>query len=428
MVLGGRITYRPGRAGRILLTPHRRETSTTDEQLSLALTDLGPKAATRGRKKAHHEDRNLQERPQTRAKLDGYRGYLPRYLGKLGNTSRRVFVNDLFAGSGRVRDGMDWAAGSPIIACRLAAQERRSFASRGRDVTFSLRFVELDDERRRTLERLVLPLRDELDIEIHGGKASDFIERILAESAGFPAFTFIDPDGIGVRFEHVVAFARQWGEVLLDFDLQGVLRTAAIKEPKRVTEFCGGDWWQAYQRNGVFDEVGFLHEYGRRLGPPNFNYVSAHRLDFPAVVANRVIVQGAFSAKALDLWHDAIERAMPRRGELTLDFVSSLDAQTLVDGVIDSIRAMAPRTCTFGAIRGRLGILPAGEAEIHQALLFLRDEGVASWTSTLHAGSRPAPQITIRPVPAGLTWDGVMRERESPYRIGARTEPATAHR
>ena len=392
------------------------------------MTDLGPKAATRGRKKAHHEDRNLQERPQTRAKLDGYRGYLPRYLGKLGHTSRRVFVNDLFAGSGRVRDGMDWADGSPIIACRLAAQERLSFASRGREVTFSLRFVELDDERRRTLERLVLPFRDELDIEIHGGKASDFIERILAESAGFPAFTFIDPDGIGVRFEHVVGFARQWGEVLLDFDLQGVLRTAAIKEPKRVTEFCGGDWWQAYQRNGVFDEVGFLHEYGRRLGPPNFNYVSAHRLDFPAVVANRVIVQGAFSAKALDLWHDVIERAMPRTGELTLDFVSSLDAQTLVDGVIDTIRAMAPRTCTFGAIRGQLGILPAGEAEIHQALLFLRDEGVASWTSTLHAGSRPAPQITIRPAPAGLTWDGVMRERERPYRIGARTEPAIARR
>jgi three-Cys-motif partner protein len=392
------------------------------------LTDLGAKAAAGGRKKAHHEDRNLQARPQTRAKLDAYCGYLPRYLGKLGNTSRHVFVNDLFAGSGRVRDGLGWADGSPIIACRLAVETRRKLAARGRDVMFSLRFVELEDERCRTLERLVAPFRNELDIVVYGGKASAFVDRILAESAGFPTFTFIDPDGIGVQFEHVVAFARQFGEVLLDFDLQGVLRTAAIKAPKRVTEFCGGDWWQQYQQNGVFDEDGFLRDYGRRLGPPHFHYVSAHRLDFPAVVANRVIVQGAYSAKALDLWHNEIERAMPRTGGLTLDFVSALDRQTIVAGVIDTVRSLAPRTCTFGAIRGAMGVVPHGEDEIHQALLYLREQGYASWTSTLHADSRPAPQITIYRVPVGITWDGAVREPEKPYRLGGRRVPAAARR
>jgi three-Cys-motif partner protein len=392
------------------------------------MTDLGPRAAAGGRKKAHHEDRNLQARPQTRAKLDGYRAYLPRYLGKLGYTSQRVFVNDLFAGSGRVRDGLGWDDGSPIIACRLAVEARRDFARRSRDVMFSMRFVELEDERRRTLETLVAPFRDELDIEVYGGKASAFVDQILSESAGFPAFTFIDPDGIGVRFEHVVAFARQYGEVLLDFDLQGVLRTAAIKEPKRVTELCGGDWWQRYQLNGFFDETGFLGEYGHRLGPPFFYYVSAHRLDFPAVVANRVIVQGAYSAKALDLWHDAIERVMPRTGALSLDFVSQLDRRALVDGVIDTLRSLAPRTCTFGAIRSAMGVFPAGQTEVHQALLFLREQRYARWTSTLHADSRPAPHITLHPIPLPLAWDEVMREPEPPNRVGGRPLPAAARR
>lgn len=395
--------------------PTLPEANRTNEQLPLGLSDI-PRRSRGGRVKHAHEDRNLQDHPQTRAKLEAYRLYLPFYLGKLGNTFKHVFINDLFAGSGRVRDGMDWADGSPIIACKAAAEAVADFASRGRSVRFSLRFVELRDDSRATLDRLVDPFRDVLDIAVLPGRAVDHIESVLAASEGRPAITFLDPDGFGVTFEQVTAFARPYGEVLLNFDVQGLLRTAGIVQTRSVSAFCGGEWWQDYRRNQVFDEDGFLNEYGRRIGA-KYNYVSAERLEFPEVHANRAIVQGAYSVKAIDLWRREIGRSLPKNATMTtFDFVNRLDRSAQVNGALTRMRRLAGQRCFYGDIRRALGIFPAGHEETHQALYYLRDMGFVGWSSTLHARSYPAPVFRFGALPNGLVWDGMEREPERPTR------------
>jgi three-Cys-motif partner protein len=399
----------------------------TNEQLGLDLEGLPPP----GRKassseKAAHEERNLENHPQTRAKLDGWRCYLPHFLGKLGYSDRDVFVLDLFAGSGRVSDGLSWSDGSPIIACRLAQAARADFAGRGRDVRFHVRFVELNDDARATLGQLVEPFRADLDIEVLAGKASDNLPALMAESNGHPTIAFIDPDGFkGITFDQVAGFgARKQNEILLNFDVQGLLRTAGIVQTHSVSAFCGGDWWKAYSQNATFDEDGYLSEYGRRLAE-SFNYVSAQRLDFPAVHANRAIVQGCYSVKGVELWKTAIKAAMPRHATIAFDFLSEMDRRDKVNGVIVRLGRLAGRPSYYGEIRRALGLFDASEDDIHQALLFLRADGLASWSSTLHAMSSPKPRITIEALPEGVAWEGVAwdeieREREKPYVVSAR--------
>ena len=216
---------------------------TTNDQLNLDLPDLPPprKKSASTADKAAHDDRNLESHPQTRAKLDAFRRYVPHFLGKLGNLESHVFVLDLLGGSGRVRDGLGWADGSPLVACRAAEEATADFARRGRDVMFSLRFVEPNDEARTTLNRLVGPFRSALDIRVSPGKAAGHIASLLAESSASPTITFLDPDGFGVTFDQVIAFGdRAYSEVLLNFDVQGLLRTAGIVQTRSVTNFCGG--------------------------------------------------------------------------------------------------------------------------------------------------------------------------------------------
>ena len=402
------------------------EASATEEQLGFDFDDLpspGPKEPSP--EKAPHEDRNLETHPQTRAKLDGWRRYLPNYLGKLGSHGD-VYILDLFAGSGRVRDGLGWADGSPFIAVRLAKEAQADFARQGREVLFHLRFVELDEGPRATLDQLVDPFRAALDIEVLPGKAGDNLPVLMAESTGHPTIAFIDPDGfVGISFEQVAAFgARKYNEILLNFDVQGLLRTAGIVQTRSVSAFCGGDWWQAHYRNGVFDEDGFLSEYGRRLAKP-FNYVSAQRLDFPEVHANRAIVQGCYSVKGVDLWLKAIKAVMPRHSTIAFEFVPEMDRRDRVNGVISRIGPLSGQPCRYGEIRRCLGVFGASEDEVHQALLFLRASGLATWSSTLHAKSSPPPLIHIREVPAGLAWDEVERPRDPVYVLPGRVAAVT---
>lgn len=306
-----------------------------------------------------------------------------------------------------------------MIACRAAMVARANFARRGRNVGFSLRFVELDDTPRTTLEELVAPFREELDIRILAGKAAAHIPALRAEAASSPTITFLDPDGFGVTVEQVIAFGdRAYSEVLLNFDVQGLLRTAGVVQTRSVSNFCGGDWWQAYRQNGLFDENGFLIEYGNRLGE-HFNYISAQRLDFPAVHANRALVQGAYSVKAIDLWAKAVRGAMPKNSTIMFDFASALERRAQVDGVLARMGGLSMRRCYYGDIRKAIGIFPADETEIHQALLFLREKGLASWTSSLHARSTPAPVFSIGMLPAGLMWDGIERPAEARNFAGA---------
>ena len=395
--------------------PHRSEFPTKD-QLAFDFDDLptpGPKAPSA--EKAPHEDRNLENHPQTRAKLDGWTGYLPRYLGKLGTISSDVFILDPFAGSGRVRDGLGWADGSPIIACRQAIAAHIVFAKRGRDVRFHLRFVEPDKVARETLRRLVQPFRPGLDIAVLDGKASGQLPQLMIESSAYPTIAFFDPDGfVGITFNEIGVFgARPYNEILLNFDVQGLLRTAGIVQTRSVSAFCGGDWWQSYRHNGTFDEDGFLAEYGRRLAKA-FNYVSAQRLDFPAVHANRAIVQGCYSVKGVDLWKRSIQAAIPKHASITFDFVPRMERSETVNAVIARLPGFAGTPCFYGAIRNGLGTLAVTEDDVHQALLFLKAKGYASWSSTLNAKSAPKPRIAILEFPSGLQWDDVDRPHEQP--------------
>jgi three-Cys-motif partner protein len=351
-------------------------------------------------------------------KLEAYRRYLPVYLRILASSSNRVFVNDLFAGSGQVRDGSGVTDGSPLIACRAAAQVAQQLASRGRHVVFSLRFVELNADVHRQLDELTQPFRDQLDIKVLKGSASGHLDQVLADSAGAPSLTFLDPDGIKVTFEQVAAFARPYGEMILNFDVQGLLRTAALPSSTSVTDFCGGTWWQRFARNGAFDEVGFLREYATRLNSAHrYNRVGWQRVSFPAVHANRAFVQGAYADAGIRKWQDAVRRSLPADATITLDFVPELDRRAQVDTVITAARTLSGRQCYYGAILAAIDGERLPDPAIHQALYFLREHGHLRWTSALGRNAHPAPRFTFDEVPYGLRWDEIERSERAADRV-----------
>lgn len=170
----------------------------------------------------------------------------------------------------------------------------------------------------------------------------------------------------------------------------------------------------------------FLEGYRQRLGQL-FPFTTVKRIVFSEAHANRAIVQACGSQTGVNIWRDCFVAAYEKAsGVLVLEIAREVDRRLKIDRAIDELRGFAPiSNVRYGSISQRLGGLELTEDDRHQVLLFLRDSGVATWTSVLHKDAAPTPRFTLEPVPPELRWDGVVRPRERLPRLPARSSTAS---
>lgn len=205
----------------------------------------------------------------TRAKLEMLAEYAGAFVTASKNQPERLYL-DAFAGDGRGVDRVTGSEfpGSPRIA--LDAGEGEGFTR--------LRFFELESK----AAELESKLRNDYpgrDIKVYGGDCNTTIPRALAELRQLkwaPTFAFVDPDGMELAWETVVAMAdHKRGyraatsskpefkvELWMLFPTQGIVRTLALEEGKlspkdqdRATRLFGTDRWQRIYELRVSNEI-----------------------------------------------------------------------------------------------------------------------------------------------------------------------------
>jgi three-Cys-motif partner protein len=366
--------------------------------------------------------RRLDDHPQTRVKLDALRNYLPRFILILGQglKARHVYIIDLFAGPGRYADGADprgWSEGSPLVACEAALYAQEWLRDRGFGTEVHLRFVEKSKRTANLLRAALAPFTGKIDYAVVDGTAEDAAPVLLTESRGHPTLAFLDPDGFKeLPFEVVRSFGRRYTEVLISFDVQGVIRVAGLEDAGLVTAFYGDDMWRAMRRDdGSIDADVFLEGYRQRLAViPAFRYTSVRRIHFPKNHANRAIAQGCGSRKGLQAWSEAIRKAKTTDGVLVLDIAREVERRDAIDRAIELLAPVAGSNVRYGAILQVLAQVDLPDPDVHQVLLFMRELGQVTWTSTLHAASVPPPIFGFAEAIEPVRWDGVTRAEERP--------------
>jgi three-Cys-motif partner protein len=205
----------------------------------------------------------------TQAKLSILKEYLERFLQASGRQTERVYL-DGFAGEGA---GLDRQTQEEFLGSARIAIE----AGGGRGFT-KLRFFELDADR---AARLETRLREEFpgrDIKVEPGDCNKAIPDKLQELRGLswaPTFAFLDPDGMELAWDTLVALAdhkrgyrsarsakpEYKTELWMLFPSAGLPRTLALEESKlspgdeaRATRMFGCDDWKAiYDARAVGD-------------------------------------------------------------------------------------------------------------------------------------------------------------------------------
>lgn len=110
------------------------------------------------------------------------------------------------------------------------------------------------------------------------------LPEVVQQSAGIPLFLFVDPTGVGLPFDDLVAAlnrprnARGWPqtEALINLSYDAIRRIGGhvtSPSPNQKTmatldEAMGGDWWRGYFVDGVTHEAveGVVAEFVGRLG------------------------------------------------------------------------------------------------------------------------------------------------------------------
>jgi three-Cys-motif partner protein len=205
----------------------------------------------------------------TRAKL----GMLAEYLGGFATASKgqteRVYL-DAFAGEGSGLDRLtgEEFPGSARIA--LEAGERAGFTR--------FRFFELARKAAELESRLRADYPDR-DIRVYEGDCSETIPAALAELRGLswaPTFAFLDPDGMELEWETLVALAAHKRgyraasslkpeykvELWMLFPTSGIVRTLALEQEKvspadeaRATRLLGTENWRPIYELRLDDEI-----------------------------------------------------------------------------------------------------------------------------------------------------------------------------
>jgi three-Cys-motif partner protein len=198
--------------------------------------------------------------------------YIPRFGGKTGSQSDggRVVYLDGYAGEGRYQSGEE---GSAAIALRVALDQQSH-------LRWTLLFAERKQQARTQLKALVTEYRAQgVDATVYK-EADEALDAALRRAVGVPLFLFLDPCGLGLPFDRLVAALRmrqlRWPptEFLLNFSLQAVNRLAGNDRSvngneasgRRVDAACGGGWWREYFEQGLKSPAERVaDEYCRRL-------------------------------------------------------------------------------------------------------------------------------------------------------------------
>ena len=205
--------------------------------------------------------------PHTAAKHAILRRYLHAWIPILSSAHGRVLYIDGFAGPGIYRGGED---GSPVIALKAALQQ----ASRIRGQIAFL-FIELDHERRQSLERAVgaLTLPPNFRVTVHQGKCDETVNGLLdnLDRAGgnlAPTFAFLDPFGFSHTPFSLVKrlMSHPRCEVLITFMYEEINRFLTQEQvPQHFDSLFGCEaWTQAQGLSAPTDRKVFLRDLYRR--------------------------------------------------------------------------------------------------------------------------------------------------------------------
>ena len=193
------------------------------------------------------------------------RRYLPIFLARTSMHGRRVVVMDGYAGRGNYDDGRPGSAGMMLEWALTAKQGARP-------VDYVLRFFEKDKANHAALSSLVDDYKARgVDVTAERADVVTRLPSVLDEALGVPLFLFVDPTGVGLPFDDLVAALNRprnrqgWPptEALVNFSYEAVRRIGGhVKSPKanektlqRLDEALGGDWWREYFTEGVTDEA-----------------------------------------------------------------------------------------------------------------------------------------------------------------------------
>jgi three-Cys-motif partner protein len=191
--------------------------------------------------------------------------YVPQFAGMTGSRSeaRRVVFLDGFAGRGRFSDG------SPASAERILRMAQNQ-GDKG-TVAWTCFFVERKAKDAAQLATVVDEYaRQGVRATAHRGSVLDVLDDVIRTARGCPLFLFLDPCGLGIPYDRLIALLRQerqaqWPptEVLLNFSLEAVRRIAGHvgsergyeATRRRLDEALGGDWWRPEFTGGVTEEA-----------------------------------------------------------------------------------------------------------------------------------------------------------------------------
>jgi three-Cys-motif partner protein len=401
----------------------RRRAPTPDGQVNFGFDDgvanaLVPMPARGARRKPRASERDLSVRPHTRLKLDSLMAYLPQWFGIASNRSTDTYYIDAFAGAGQYPDGSTTAKGSPVIACEAALDAVQAGQRRGGTWRPHLRFIERSRKTAMELRAELARFDGVLDYRVIQGDAAKELPDLILETIGRPTLLFVDPDGYKpVTFDllHSLAGRRTMTEILLSVDAQGIRRAHARGETAALAAFSGGEWWSgSLGPDGLIDLRSYFRGLCSRLGGVGalFPYANVQHLEFLSNHAHRAIIQCCMSAEGPKRWMAGM--AQSRVESQVIDSIfPELDRQEHMNAIIDRLRTLAGRDgFYFRDCINAMSDVAWSEADLHQALLFLKAQRLVDWSSRLGRAASPAPRFTFAPIwPDAVAWDGQMRSQ-----------------
>lgn len=202
--------------------------------------------------------------------------YLPVFLIRTSLIAGRAAYFDGFAGRGTYGNGGLGSAGQ-MLEFAVGQQYGKN------KLPLSLFLCERDAESFEVLDQLCEKYRSKnIDVRTRRDDANAYLRDSLPAFSAMPAFLFLDPCGVGIPFEDLVAALNRGGdkpwpptEVLINFSLEALRRIAGhVTSPtpneatmRTLDTSLGGDWWRAHFAGGVTDQAvnAVLDEFGRRL-------------------------------------------------------------------------------------------------------------------------------------------------------------------